>query len=99
MLNTGDLKLIWSGTTANGTVYAAWQRTNNDAVFTRIATSGRRTYEDQTVPAGSAEVVYFLRTIRDNLVSDDAEPITVRFGVTLDLSNTDTSNTELSIAA
>ncbi len=103
LLNTGGLKLTWNGTTANGTVYALWRRTNNDTAFTQLATSGQRTYEDQTVPAGSAEVVYFLRTIRDNLVSDDAEPITVRLGVPLDLSNTeagtDTSSTELGIAA
>jgi len=99
LLNTGGLKLTWNGTTANGTVYAVWRRTNTETSFAQLATSGQRTYEDQTVPAGSAEVVYFLRTIRDNLVSDDAKPITVRFGVALDQTNTEAGNTGLGIAA
>ncbi|VAX42284.1 hypothetical protein MNBD_PLANCTO03-1961, partial [hydrothermal vent metagenome] len=100
LLNTGGIKLTWNGTVANGTVYSVWRRTNNDTSFAQIATSGQRFYEDQTVPAGSTEVVYFLQTIRDDLVSDDSEPITVRIGVTLDQSSgSDTGNTELGIAA
>lgn len=35
----------------------------------------------ETVPASSAEALYFLKTIRDELTSDDSEPITVRLGV------------------
>ena len=55
--------------------------------FAQIATSGQCSYKDQTIAAGSTEVLYFLKTISDDLVSDDSEPITVRIGVTLDQSN------------
>ena len=82
LLNSGGIGLTWKGTTANGTVYSIWRRTSDESSFTQIATSGERTYEDQTLPTGLAEVVYFLKTHRDDLVSDDSEPITVRLGVT-----------------
>ena len=82
LLNSGGIGLTWKGTTANGTVYSIWRRTSDENSFTQIATSGERTYEDQTLPTGLAEVVYFLKTHRDDLVSDDSEPITVRLGVT-----------------
>ncbi len=98
LLNSGGIKLTWNGTTANGTVYSVWRRTNNETSFTQLATSGQRTYEDQTVPAGSTEVLYFLKTIRDELTSDDSESITVRLGVTAEQS-TDTGTTELGLAA
>jgi len=102
LLNTGGIKLSWNGTTANGTVYAIWRRAGNESDFTQIATSGKPTYEDQTVPTGSTEVNYYLQTIRDELTSDNSEWITVRLGVVDNAGqNTSTSGTgnQLNIAA
>ncbi len=36
---------------------------------------------DTTISAGTSEATYYLVTHRDELSSDDSEPITVRFGV------------------
>ncbi len=81
LLNTGGLKLTWDGTIANGTVYTIWRRAGTETNFSQVGISGQRFYEDQTIPAGSTEAVYFLQTVRDEFISDDSELITVRLGV------------------
>ena len=99
LLKTGGLKLSWNGTTANGTVYAIFRRINSEPSFTQIATSGTRSYEDQRVPTGATEVSYFLKTIRDDLISDDSETITVRLGVLPETASADSTGTGLGMAA
>lgn len=81
LLNSGEVRLSWTGTVANGTFYTVHRRLGAGQPFELIGSAAAKSFVDTTIAAGTAEATYFLRTHRDELVSDDSEPITVRFGV------------------
>ena len=82
LLNSGALRLDWEGTTANGTCYTIWRQLGRSAPATLLGAVCTRSFVDDTLPAGTPEAVYFVRTHRGELTSDDSTHITVRFGVT-----------------
>ncbi len=81
LLNSGEIRLDWDGTVANGTFYAVSRRLGEAEPFELIGSVSAKTFIDTTIPAATAEATYTLRTIRDTETSDDSEPITVRLGV------------------
>lgn len=84
LLNSGEIRLSWRGTVANGTFYTVHRRIGNGAGdgFELIGSAAAKAFVDTTIPAGTSEASYYLVTHRDELTSDNSEPITVRFGVT-----------------
>ncbi len=81
LLNSGALRLDWEGTTANGTCYTIWRQLDPDAPATLLGAVCARSFVDETLPAGTPEAIYFVRTHRGERISEDSTPIVVRFGV------------------
>ncbi|MDQ7013531.1 MAG: hypothetical protein Q9O74_06490, partial [Planctomycetota bacterium] len=79
--NTGAIELAWEGTIANGTVYTIWRKIGTSSPATLLGAVGARSFIDNTLPAGTPEATYFVRTHRGELSSDDSTHITVRLGV------------------
>lgn len=79
----GSLKLRWK--CANpagsvGTVYQLARRIGASGAFTAVGVSGTRSFEDATVPAGSASVTYQITAVRSTSVGVAAQ-FTVNFGI------------------
>jgi len=91
LLNTGEIKLAWKGTVANGTFYAVWRRLDSETEYETLGSVSAKSFVDTTIPLGTPEANYYLVTHRDELSSDSTEPITVRFGVTGAAAPTETS--------
>ncbi|VAX39984.1 hypothetical protein MNBD_PLANCTO03-1425 [hydrothermal vent metagenome] len=82
LLHSGALRLDWEGTTAHGTCYTLWRRLDPNTPASLLGAVCLRSFVDETLPAGTPEAVYFVRTHRGELTSDDSTHITVRLGVT-----------------
>jgi hypothetical protein len=74
------MRLSWRGTIAHGTYYTVHRRLGAGQPFEMLGSPAAREFVDETLPAGTAEATYFVRTLRDGQASDDSEPITVRLG-------------------
>ncbi len=81
LLNTGEIKLTWKGTVANGTFYSVWRKLADETNFDTLGSVSAKNFVDASVPQGTSEAVYYLVTHRDELSSEATEPIFVRFGV------------------
>lgn len=81
LLNTGEIKLTWKGTVANGTFYSVWRQLGDATTFDTLGSVSAKSFVDASVPQGTVEAVYYLVTHRDELSSEATEPIVVRFGV------------------
>ncbi|VAX38765.1 hypothetical protein MNBD_PLANCTO03-1911 [hydrothermal vent metagenome] len=79
LLNSGAIRLSWRGTVANGTFYTIWRELEGERSL--LGSVSAREFTDTTIPAGTAEATYQLRTHRDELTSDLSEAILVRLGV------------------
>ena len=80
LLNTGQIKLSWKGTIANGTFYAVWRRLGEGEPYETLGSVSAKSFIDTTIPVATPEATYYLVTHRDELSSEATEPITVRFG-------------------
>ncbi len=79
--NSGAIRLTWRGTVANGTFYTIWRRLAGEPGFTLLGSVSDRRFDDTTIPAGTAEATYQVRTHRDTQTSELSEAISVRMGV------------------
>lgn len=95
--NSGAIELRWKGTVANGTFYTVWRRLGAGRAFELLGSVSAKRFVDSTLPAATAEAMYFLRTHRDELTSDACEPIVVRLGVVA--SGTGNTGTQMGVAA
>lgn len=78
----GNFTLKWKSsqpTGASGTVYSIYRGINN-AEPTLLDTVGPRQFVDETIPAGSTGVVYYIRAKRSGKVSVPSANLQVRFG-------------------
>jgi len=81
LLNSGAVRLSWKGTIANGTFYDIYRELDGETGFTLIGSSAMRSYDDDTVAAGTVRAMYLTITRRDALTSGESEPTLIRFGV------------------
>jgi hypothetical protein len=83
-LNPGDgsLKLTWKckhPAGSSGTIYQLSRRIGDSGPFVPLATLGKRTFTDRTVPAGAAAVTYQILALRSTAVGVAAQ-FTVNLG-------------------
>lgn len=81
---TGVLQLAWKcvnppGT--NGTIYQVWRRIGEAGTLTYLGGTGEKKFTDDTLPAGSSNVMYQLQAVRSTVVGEWAT-FNVQFGVT-----------------
>ncbi len=79
--NSGAIRLAWHGTVANGTFYTIWRRLEGEQGFTLLGSVSALAFTDETIPAGTPEATYQLRTHRDEFTSAPSVAISVRLGV------------------
>lgn len=77
--NSGAIRLKWRGTVANGTFYSIWRTIAGDREL--LGSVSARGFTDKTIPAGTPEASYQLRTHRDEHASAWSEMICVKLGV------------------
>ncbi len=53
---------------ATGTVYQVWRRLDGEADFTYCGGVGTKTFTDNTVPAGTANILYKIQAVRSTAV-------------------------------
>ncbi len=98
----GAIHLKWKCTNprgATGTVYQIWRRIGANAKLEFVATAGKKMFVDNTVPAGTAVVIYKLRPVRSTAIGNWTT-YTVQFGGTpQELANAFRSKNQTSIAA
>jgi hypothetical protein len=78
----GSLKLKWQCPNpegSSGTMYQIWRRVG-DAPLAYLGTSGTKDFTDNTLPAGSAAVMYQIQAVRSTKAGDWAQ-FNVNFGV------------------
>jgi len=54
LLNSGAVRVSWTGTVANGTFYDVYRQLEGETGFTLIGSSASRRYDDAALPAGRA---------------------------------------------
>ncbi len=79
--NSGAIELAWEGTIAHGTCYTIWRQIGDSTPPVLLGAVGAKSFLDETLPAGTPEATYFLRTHRGTATSDDSTHVTVRLGV------------------
>ena len=78
----GSLTLKWKCANppgSGGTIYQLSRRTGNTGAFTAVGGTGKRSFDDPTVPAGVACVTYRVQAARSTAAGIAAE-FTVNFG-------------------
>lgn len=73
------LGLSWKGSIAQGTYFGVWRRISGESNYTLIGTSKTKTFDDQTLPAGTDSVNYSITAYRDEF-SVASQSITVQIG-------------------
>lgn len=79
----GSLKLTWKCANpagSSGTTYQVFRKASGESSFTFIGASGTRSFNDTTVPAGSAPITYQIVALRST-ASGTAAQFIVNFGV------------------
>lgn len=67
--NIGELILKWKNSNASGCVYNIYRRLGNTGDFQTLGGVGRKTFTDDTVPAGTTQVQYQIQAVRSTGVS------------------------------
>jgi hypothetical protein len=83
MDNTGAVSVRWTGTVANGTVYAVYRRFAQGSGYAQIGTSTTKSFVDRAVPVGTHEASYYVVALRDGMESAPSEAVNIRFGAVL----------------
>jgi hypothetical protein len=65
---------------ATGTIYQVFRALNDETVFTYLGGTGRKSFVDATVPAGTAKVMYKVQAVRST-AQGPAAVLTVLIGV------------------
>lgn len=84
LLAGGALTLSWkcpNPAGARGTMYHLWRRIEPAGAFEFIGATGKKSFTDDTLPAGSAAVMYRIQAVRST-ATGPAELFNVNFGAT-----------------
>lgn len=73
------LGLSWKGSIAQGAFFGVWRRLDGEAGYTLIGNAKTKNYDDQTLPAGTASVDYYITAYRDDFAVN-SQPISVQIG-------------------
>ena len=79
------LGLAWKGSVAQGAYFGIWRRIDGESDYTLIATSKDKNYDDQTLPAGTATVSYYISAHRDSFTVNGAG-LTIQIGTNGNMS-------------
>lgn len=80
---TGELRMTWKASDPNrrgGVVYLVRRRLPGEDAFSLLGTTGKKTFVDSTLPAGTASVQYSIQPQRGGNVGARSEILTVHFG-------------------
>ncbi len=83
LLTTGALELSWKCTQPRGTdgaVYTLHRQLPGQCDFVQLAATGRKRFTDQTIPAGTARVSYYVQARRGDAVGPAGNITTVLLG-------------------
>jgi hypothetical protein len=72
ILSPFGLGLEWNASLAKGTFFGIWRRLDSETSATLIKTSKNKSFEDRTLPDGTASVDYYITAYRDDFEVNSA---------------------------
>lgn len=81
--NEGNVILRWTAVNApgsTGTAFRIYRKLEDQSTYTLIATTGAKTWTDESVPRGTGQVSYQIQALRGTLTSPASEAVTMYFG-------------------
>lgn len=59
------IRLTWKGSAGRNTYFGIYRRLSSESTFSFVQTTKEKTFDDTTLPAGTASVEYYVSAIRD----------------------------------
>ncbi len=93
--NDGSVKLNWKGTLSSGAFFTIWRTTDNAPTPTQIDSIAAKAYIDDSIPAATCAISYFIRAHRQQFMSDASTPVNIALGGTGTAGSIGTTTTSL----
>jgi hypothetical protein len=79
LLSGGGLHLSWKGTVSQSAYFSVYRKAEGETAFTLLDSPKDKFFDDNTIPAGSNSVIYYIQARRDDFRIDSIQ-YTVSFG-------------------